>query len=269
MKRNARELTALNINNVHLYNYVIIHAPDCDLWITNSFESVHLHKGYVYLLERNISFNVRFERVGDGDLYTIYRINNNALRKLKKIQELTFKLSSDLFLHKRGLQDKVFKLHLSDAELEIFYDLINRVREEEEGGDVYKLSYLLSKINNHAELFRSLSINMTESFSDKVRAIVSEDMRKKWRLSDVACRFNMSDITVRKKLELESTNFQKLLLDTKMNKAFHLLVYENRSISYVSNYIGLSGDSYFIKIFKNYYDVTPKQLLLNLRSVKH
>ncbi|MDF8898378.1 hypothetical protein OU624_00070, partial [Escherichia coli] len=76
MKRNARELTALNINNVHLYNYVIIHAPDCDLWITNSFESVHLHKGYVYLLERNISFNVRFERVGDGDLYTIYRINN-------------------------------------------------------------------------------------------------------------------------------------------------------------------------------------------------
>lgn len=79
----------------------------------------------------------------------------------------------------------------------------------------------------------------------------------------------MSDITVRKKLELESTNFQKLLLDTKMNKAFHLLVYENRSISYVSNYIGLSGDSYFIKIFKNYYDVTPKQLLLNLRSVKH
>ncbi|EQC3334939.1 helix-turn-helix domain-containing protein [Escherichia coli] len=264
--KNIKKLTTLNINNVHLYNYIIIHASDCDLWITNSFEEIHLHKGYVYLLERNLFFNVRFERVGEEGGYNIYRINNDVLRKLKKIQELIFNSSSDFFLHKRSLKDKVFKIHLSNAELEIFFSLINQ-----DGGSesVYKLSYLLSKINNHDELFRSLSINMTESFSDKVRAIVSEDMRKKWRLSDVACRFNMSDITVRKKLESESTSFQKLLLDTKMNKAFHLLVYENMSISYVSNYIGLSGNSYFIKVFKNYYNVTPKQLLVNLRSIKH
>ncbi|WP_369685039.1 helix-turn-helix transcriptional regulator [Salmonella enterica] len=58
-------------------------------------------------------------------------------------------------------------------------------------------------------------------------------------------------------------NFKKLLLDFKMKKAAELLKTTNKSITMISSELGYVYASYFIKVFKNYFGVTPKQFLKN------
>nr|QQZ47033.1 putative AraC-family transcriptional regulator [Escherichia coli] len=55
--------------------------------------------------------------------------------------------------------------------------------------------------------------------------------------------------------------FKKLLLDFKMKKAAELLKTTNKSITMISSELGYVYASYFIKVFKNYFGVTPKQFL--------
>ncbi|EMV5227081.1 helix-turn-helix transcriptional regulator, partial [Escherichia coli] len=51
------------------------------------------------------------------------------------------------------------------------------------------------------------------------------------------------------------------LLDFKMKKAAELLKTTNKSITMISSELGYVYASYFIKVFKNYFGVTPKQFL--------
>ncbi|EEZ7658612.1 helix-turn-helix transcriptional regulator, partial [Escherichia coli] len=79
--------------------------------------------------------------------------------------------------------------------------------------------------------------------------------------TEVCDRLYLSESTLRKKLELENINFKKLLLDFKMKKAAELLKTTNKSITMISSELGYVYASYFIKVFKNYFGVTPKQFL--------
>ncbi|HFV8764036.1 TPA: helix-turn-helix domain-containing protein, partial [Escherichia coli] len=63
------------------------------------------------------------------------------------------------------------------------------------------------------------------------------------------------------KLELENVNFKKLLIDFKMKKAVFLLKTTNKSIETISSELGYVYTSYFIKVFRNYFGVTPKQFM--------
>lgn len=74
----------------------------------------------------------------------------------------------------------------------------------------------------------------------------------------MADRLNVSEVTVRKKLESESTNFFSILLDIRMNSAFKLLVHEGLQVNIIAANLGFSSVSYFIKTFRSYYGLTPK-----------
>ncbi|HFZ1748366.1 TPA: helix-turn-helix transcriptional regulator [Klebsiella oxytoca] len=112
----------------------------------------------------------------------------------------------------------------------------------------------------------SLYGSVAVSFSEKIATLIFSDLSRKWKLSDVADEMHISEISVRKKLEQESINFNQLLLDVRMNQAAKLIIRSNHQISMVANLVGYSSISYFIKTFKDYYGITPKKFELGIKQ---
>jgi AraC-like DNA-binding protein len=54
-------------------------------------------------------------------------------------------------------------------------------------------------------------------------------------------------------------NMGEYILHCKLNEAKSLLIYSNKSMSEISNYLCFSSQSYFISVFKKTYGITPKQ----------
>ncbi|MBU5673108.1 response regulator transcription factor [Paenibacillus brevis] len=54
-------------------------------------------------------------------------------------------------------------------------------------------------------------------------------------------------------------NFSKYLTDYRLRKANHLLTQSNMKINDIAEYVGIENPSYFCKLFKNKYGVSPAQ----------
>ena len=118
---------------------------------------------------------------------------------------------------------------------------------------------LLSVFSDVANLRAFLTSGMP-TFSGKVRSILLSDVSKHWKLRDLADYLYMSESLIKKKLLLENTSFSKILLDTRMSFAIKLLK-QNHPIKYVSEMCGFSSTSYFVCLFRQYYECTPRKYL--------
>ena len=92
------------------------------------------------------------------------------------------------------------------------------------------------------------------------------DTSRKWKLSDFSEIFHISEISIRKRLELEKVNFNKLVLEVRMNCAAKLIIRSEQQISMIANSVGYASVSYFIKTFKEYYGITPKQFEIGIKE---
>ncbi|MCV5296095.1 AraC family transcriptional regulator, partial [Escherichia coli] len=84
---------------------------------------------------------------------------------------------------------------------------------------VYKITYLLSKIRDIESLVYSLSVSTDTTFTERLKTIIEADLAKSWKLADLAGILHMSVVSIRKKLEKESNNFNTLVLDIRMHQA--------------------------------------------------
>ncbi|MXI59573.1 AraC family transcriptional regulator [Escherichia coli] len=246
----------MEIKNVHLYNYTLIYAQHCDLYLKNRECCIFIPCGHLAFLEKNIKFDLTLIRRSDGYLYDAFILNHETLLFLKKILEPTIKMSTSTYLHKRTLKDKIFKIKSISVALELFKMLKNG-----KGGRarLYKLAYILSKSEDLEELMASINTSISMKFSERIRNLLNSDLSKKWKISDLSDKLYMSEITIRKKLEKEAICFNQLLLDVRMHKAMSYMLENKLSISQIAELLGYSSNSYFIKIFKGYYGITPKQ----------
>ncbi|EFY5236013.1 helix-turn-helix domain-containing protein [Escherichia coli] len=122
------------------------------------------------------------------------------------------------------------------------------------------ISFSLLSIFSDAENLIAFLTSGMPTFSGKVRSILLSDVSKHWKLRDLADYLYMSESLIKKKLLLENTSFSKLLLDTRMSFAIKLLK-QNHSIKYVSEMCGFSSTSYFVYIFRQYYECTPRKYI--------
>ena len=81
----------------------------------------------------------------------------------------------------------------------------------------------------------------------------------------IADAFNISEVSVRKRLEAENISFYKILADSRMNKALTLLLDSDYHLSKIAKSVGVSSSSYLIKTFKHRFGVTPKQMSIYFR----
>jgi AraC-like DNA-binding protein len=254
----------MKLKNIHTYNYVVILALNCDLYINKKGERVIIECGTIAIIEKNISFDVELIRKGSGDLYKTFEIEKEMLCHLRGLLEPLIQVSPESYIRKRRFFDRVFKLKSCPIAIEIFNELM--VGDNSLHSNAYKLVYLFSKSHNVNELAMSIYSSVAISFSEKISNLFLKDISRKWRLSDVAYELHMSEISIRKKLEQEAINFNQLLLDARMNLAAKYIIRTDHQISMVASLVGYSSISYFIKTFKDYYGLTPKQFEIGIKE---
>lgn len=254
----------MNLANIHLYNYVIIYTENCDLYINKTNEEIFIKQGEIAFLEKNICFNVRFIRKGNGPLYRSIDLTDEMLNTLRNVVEPIIKIPAEYYTVKRGLDDRIFKIKSCAVCINIFEKLFNNENEGVSG--IYKLAYLASKCENPLKFALSLYSSVAITFKERLNKIILSDISKKWKLSDVADEIHISEICIRKRLDSENINFNQLLLDARMNKAVKYLMKTNLQIGIISSLVGYSSISYFIKTFKEYYGVTPKQFEIGIKQ---
>ncbi|MBS9106661.1 helix-turn-helix transcriptional regulator [Escherichia coli] len=165
----------------------------------------------------------------------------------------------------RSLYHKIFSVAGTDYHKFIF-ETVKKLKND--NATIYALACLFIQVKQTNEIYSSLCISASRYFSDSVRKVLESNLSKKWKLSNVSESLNLSEVAVRKKLESENTSFNQLLLDVRMQKARNLILDENHHISRISSSLGMSSTSYFIRIFSNYYGVTPKQFYLYYKGCR-
>jgi AraC-like DNA-binding protein len=80
------------------------------------------------------------------------------------------------------------------------------------------------------------------------------------RISDVAAQVHCSTSYIAKRFKAElGTNIGEYINSCKLEDAKNLLIYSDKSLSEISNFLSFSNQSHFQNVFKKEYGVTPMQ----------
>lgn len=254
------------LNKVHVYNYTIILTKNCTLKITSQRgDEISIPNNSMVFIEKNNVFSVTINRCGNNELYESLYLDDYIITDVcKSIEPL---VNQNFLCHslskERNIDQKIFFIPLNEIELNIFNKLKNNNLNNY--NMVLKCLYLFSKVSNITDMLTSLHISSRVTFVDKVKKIIENDLQKKWTLYELSILMNLAEISIRKKLEAESMTFNNLLLDIRMNSALKMLTKNSNHINSIAKSTGYSNVSYFIKTFKNYFGITPKQFRLNLK----
>jgi two-component system response regulator YesN len=94
----------------------------------------------------------------------------------------------------------------------------------------------------------------------QIKHVVETEYMKDISLNDVADKVNLTPAYVSYIFKKEvGQTLVKYLTDLRMSKAKILLTDQNLKIAKVGQMVGYDNQSYFNRLFKNYYGITPKQ----------
>lgn len=251
----------LEIRKIHFHENAIIYLYDAQLILKNSNNKKHIisPQSICYIRKNTIAELILYEKSKKISYY-IYDMDNIVLNNV-------YEVMSPLWLkyqRRISCDCRLFSFSADDVDRKIFETLIKgnipHYRK------VYKITYLLSKCNNVESLICSLSTVNNTTFTERLKEIIESDLSKPWHLIDFAKRLYMSESLVRKKLEKERIKYNELIMDIRMNHAFKLIVTTEKHINTISKEVGYASTSYFIRNFKKYFGITPKQFSI---KVKH
>ncbi|EEC8637910.1 helix-turn-helix transcriptional regulator [Escherichia coli] len=257
------------IKNITTKNILFIYTENCEIFLyenSNNNYSYHIPENKIFVIHKNCHFNMYIKRTGSGVLYKKLILSNECVSDIRKVYVSTlgypkiYDNESFPQLNKHAISI----MRSKKVDIEVFKELCNE--DIYDNKDTHMLIYLFSTIESYNAFITSLLFDGNLVFTDKVSKVISEDISRKWRLSDIADKLCLSEIAIRKKLEAESSSFNKILTDLRMKAAMDMLVEKHESINIVSSAVGFSSTSYFIKIFKDFFGVTPKQMISFLKK---
>ena len=126
-------------------------------------------------------------------------------------------------------------------------------------------------INNYsnAEDLRNQSLNSSKISDSEIQAVkeyISKNFENQIQIEDLAKLLNYSKFHFLREFKKSTglTPYQ-FILDFKLSKAKDLLTDLDNNIAYVTYRLGFSDQSYFTRVFKNRYGVTPGQFQKQLK----
>jgi AraC-like DNA-binding protein len=263
-KVNFTDATIIAIENITTNKYLVIYTDNCDLTIQKDNEELFFQQGSFVFVERGMKFSCKIKKYDTAKTpYRVIRLDKEELVMLKDVFKSTHNHYIDEAMIKRKLPNKIIGAEGNQDYIQVF-DRIVSVRDR--SLKVLKLAYIISRMGVAQNIINSLIASAATTFTDKVRSVIESDISRKWRLSMIADVFNISEITVRKRLDSEGTSFHNLLIEVRMNKAMQLLLENDQQIHKISRDVGIFSPSYFIKIFKNHFGITPKQFVIYFRN---
>ncbi|MEQ6339468.1 helix-turn-helix domain-containing protein [Escherichia ruysiae] len=250
----------LTLKRIRFYNSAVIFIRNAQLVIkATDGDVIDISPGSLCYIEKNLVIDATLKVLGSGVLYDIYTIDSDILSSVCKVMEPI--LSGQRLVTQ--VRKRIFFYKLEETDKEIFRRLMSD--DLPPYRQVYKIAYLLSRIHEIEPLAYSLSVSTDITFTEKLKKIIEADLSRGWKLSDLRDILHMSEVSIRKKLERENNNFNALVLDIRMQHAAKMITSTEKHINRISYDVGYTSTSYFIRNFKNYFGITPKQFSLKVK----
>ncbi len=223
----------------------------------------------------SIHSNRKTESINDGELIYIpcnckFTLNLRPIKKLnieidvvdieKKIYRELMNTFKPLVLD-RSIPLKAGELLIKSKDITNIFDGI--------------LYAYLTDAKNRAVITKSLTINLIRELinaritcplvdgdkntADQVLDVLYLDVKKKWKLNEVACQLHMSASKLQRKLKEENIEFSRLFNDFKLEIARKMLAHSNNSISNISLTCGFDNLTYFSSQFRRKYNMSPRE----------
>lgn len=261
---NVANASIIAIDSITTNKYLIIHTDNCDLTIHKDNKDLFFPQGSFVFMERGIKFSCKIKKENEEKRpYRAIRLNKDELIMLKDIFKSTHSYYLDEKIIKRKQRNKIIGADGCYEYVKIF-DRIESASDRTL--KLLKLAYVISRMGIAQEIVHSLIASAAITFTDKVRCMIEKNTSRKWRMNMIADEFNISEISVRKRLESEGGSFNNLLVEVRMNRAMQLLLENELQIHQISKAVGILSPSYFIKSFKNHFGITPKQFIIYFRG---
>ncbi|WP_213134203.1 AraC family transcriptional regulator [Citrobacter sp. FP75] len=263
-KLNFTDTETIAIESIMTNKYLVIYTDNCDLTIQKNNETLFFPQRTFVFIERGIKFSCKIKKSLPGiKPYRVIRLDKKELVMLKDV----FKATHSYYLDEKVIARKPHNKIIGVEGRQEYIEEFNRAESTtDQPLKILKLANIISRIGRSKEIINSLIVSAAITFTDKVRNMIEENTSRKWRLNMIADEFNISEVSVRKRLESEGTSFNNLLVEIRMNKAMQLLLENELQIHQISRDVGISSPSYFIKNFKDYFGITPKQFIIYFRS---
>ncbi|HHV32667.1 AraC family transcriptional regulator [Caproiciproducens sp. LBM24188] len=141
----------------------------------------------------------------------------------------------------------------------LVWSILNRQNNNDKVNQ-YTMGLLFMHLLNRADLIDSGSIEHYENRLVFTALKYIEDHYRSGTLTDLAAQVNQSVYKLSRLLQAATgSSFKELLQQKRLNKAVQLLNDTNLSVSDIINAVGYDNTSYFYRIFRSTYGVSPKE----------
>lgn len=262
-KNNKSPQSLITLNGMKLHSCALLYINSitmCELYL-NGERVYPISKGALLFVDRDTTLNFTLKRPTRRSSYYLYILSDD---ELQSAYEWLHAYSYPKNIQYKTISNDLFMFILNDWERSLFLELHKKKLPIQKKHAI--LNYLVSNIPNNDVLFSLLSLSLKNSFSCRTRKIILNDISNNWRISDISNIINMSESTIKKKLYSENYTFKSLLLETRMNHAAKMILSTDKHINMIASSVGYSSPSYFIKAFKEHFNITPKQLSMQFKK---
>lgn len=118
----------------------------------------------------------------------------------------------------------------------------------------------LLEILYHSGYIGVCNIDEPPSLSEKVHAMISNDLTFDWPVDLIASNLFMSSSTLRRKLKAEGNNIQDIRNRSRLGHGLHLLQTSHFNIGNIAEQCGYQSQSRFTEQFKLLFGMTPREI---------
>ncbi|MFV8761826.1 helix-turn-helix transcriptional regulator [Yersinia enterocolitica] len=222
-----------------------------------------MSKGALLFVDRDTTLSIKLKRSTAQSSYYLYILSDDELQSAYEWLH-SYSYSSPKNIQHKTTSPNLLMFILNDWEKNLFLELHKKKLPIQKKHAI--LNYLISSMPNNDILFFLLSLNLKNSFSTRTRKIILSNISNNWKISDLSDMINMSESTIKKKLYSENYTFKSLLLETRMNHAAKMILTTDKHINVIASSVGYSSPSYFIKAFREHFNITPKQLSIQFKK---
>lgn len=231
------------------------------------------------LVEKNQTITIQYEGDIEHHDIKIIELPSRMMREVNSLY-LSGKVQKPLHYHK-NMDSRIHKTVLYPGMNETFdnvYDCLHIMKncncDESHSCDStseyttlqYSLLFLLSPFITKKNDVNIFTRAVKSSLRERIYSIMKSNPTKKWNLDNIAIDLHTSRSTLKRKLAQEDTTFSEIYLDVRMNQAVKLLMTGGYTIKQVTALSGYNRPSYFITIFKKYFQMTPYKFMMQVNN---
>ncbi|MBU5388983.1 helix-turn-helix transcriptional regulator [Citrobacter cronae] len=249
----------MSFNKIRTHHGLFCYTENESIDIILGNTMLEIGKGTFFFLEKNLQIKVK-----NGIYPKVICLNDSAIKQIyiSLLRTVDFPALRPPYVSPIHTRKANFEEALIFNRIDSKIDYIPECRHSIQMISI--ITYLLLQFES--EIVKTIAGMVKPMIKDKVISIIKSDMSKQWttgKVSDILC---ISEISLRKKLDLENEKFLEILTDLRMNEALKLLTTTEGSVEKISRDVGYCTTSYFIKVFKTYFGYTPKQISLREKN---